>query len=313
MKTLRNISEFSSHPAGAVAAIGNFDGVHLGHQSILSQAAEIARQNQQELGVLTFEPHPRAFFAREGAPPFRLMQPSGRGLRLAKCGVDVLFEHPFDDAVASLSPIEFAQQVIVDRLRLSHVIIGADFRFGKNREGTAALLSNLGRDMGFGVTIADLLANGGAPVSSTKIREALSQGEPGQAAEMLGHWHHIQGPVLHGEKRGRELGYPTANLSIDGLHPPKLGVYAVLVDVLSGPHTGRYQGAASIGVRPMFGENRANCETYIFDFAGDLYGTEISVALVEYLRGEEKFDSLDALCDQMALDCATARDVLADL
>ena len=128
---------------------------------------------------------------------------------------------------------------------------------------------------------------------------------------MLGHWHRIDGAVIHGEQRGRDLGYPTANMSIDGLHPPKFGVYAVLVDVLDGPHAGSYQGAASLGVRPMFGENKANIETFLFDFKGDLYGATLSVALVEYLRGEEKFNSLDALIDQMNADCDQARTILA--
>jgi riboflavin kinase/FMN adenylyltransferase len=141
----------------------------------------------------------------------------------------------------------------------------------------------------------------------------LTRGETREAAAMLGHWHRIDGPVISGEQRGRELGFPTANMSIDGLHPPAFGVYAVLVDVLAGPHKGSYHGAASIGVRPMFGENKANLETYLFDFKGDLYGAPLSVGLVEHLRGEEKFDSLDALITQMGADCDRARTILAAL
>jgi riboflavin kinase/FMN adenylyltransferase len=175
------------------------------------------------------------------------------------------------------------------------------------------MLCEFGAEMGFGVTVAPLMAQDHSTVSSTAIRAALSDGKPRVAASMLGHWHRVEGPILHGEKRGRELGYPTANMSIDGLHPPAFGVYAVLVDVLEGPQAGRYHGVASLGVRPMFGENKANLETFIFDFKGDLYGKHISVALVEYLRGEEKFDGLDALIAQMDADSAQARAILAAL
>ena len=150
-------------------------------------------------------------------------------------------------------------------------------------------------------------------VSSTAIRKALSEGRPRDAADMLGHWHRIDGEVIRGDQRGRDLGYPTANMSIAGLHPPCFGVYAVKVDVLNGPHEGGYDGAASVGVRPTFGENHPNCETFLFDFKGDLYGSEISVALVEYLRPEEKFNDLESLIAQMDADCARARKILKDV
>jgi riboflavin kinase/FMN adenylyltransferase len=165
--------------------------------------------------------------------------------------------------------------------------------------------------MGFGVTIAPLIAAGLSEISSTSIRKALYEGRPRDAAEQLGHWHRIEGPVIGGEQRGRELGYPTANMSMDGLHLPKLGVYAVLVDILDGPYKGTYHGAASLGVRPMFGENTANLETFLFDFAGDLYGTHLSVALIDFLRPELKFDGLQELIDQMAIDCDQARKILS--
>jgi riboflavin kinase/FMN adenylyltransferase len=167
--------------------------------------------------------------------------------------------------------------------------------------------------MGFGVTVAPLLEAGQGQVSSTSIRQSLSDGRPRDAAEQLGHWHRIEGPVIGGEQRGRELGYPTANMSVDGLHLPKLGVYAVLVEVLDGPFQGSYHGAASLGVRPMFGENTPNLETFIFDFSGDLYGAKLSVGLVEFLRPELKFDGLQALIDQMEQDCRKARDILVAL
>ncbi|WP_298920667.1 bifunctional riboflavin kinase/FAD synthetase [uncultured Roseobacter sp.] len=310
MRTIRDYQFVAPDDRGASAAIGNFDGVHLGHQSVI----DIARSAEPAapLGVVTFEPHPRVYFA-PSSPPFRLMSREARASRLEKLGVERLYELNFNAALAALAPEEFAQRVIADGFGLRHVIVGADFCFGKGRAGTATDLLAFGQTMGFGVTIAPLIAQSDKTISSTAIRKALSVGDPRLAASMLGHWHRIEGPVIGGEQRGRELGYPTANMSIDGLHPPAFGVYAVLVDVLDGPHTGSYQGVASMGVRPMFGENRPNLETFIFDFQGDIYGAQLSVGLVEHLRPEETFDSLDVLITQMDADSATARQILSAL
>ena len=310
MRIIRDFQFVETPDRGASAAIGNFDGVHLGHRSVIEQAR--AASPDAPLGVLTFEPHPREYFAPD-APPFRLMGAQARASRLAKLGVEKLYQLNFNAALASLSPEAFAQKVISDGLGLRHVVVGADFCFGKGRKGTADDLIGFGEKMGFGVSIAELQQHGGLQISSTAIRDALSEGRPRDAAALLGHWHRIEGPVIGGEQRGRELGYPTANMSIDGLHPPKFGVYAVLVDIADGPHQGSYHGAASVGVRPMFGENRPNIETFLFDFQGDLYGTTLSVGLVEFLRPEEKFDSLEALIAQMNEDCARARDILGTL
>lgn len=296
---------------GAVCAIGNFDGVHLGHQAVIAAARAEAESRARPAAVLTFEPHPRAWFRPETAP-FRLMNATARANRLERLGLDALYECRFDGDLAGLTPGAFARDVLVARYGIAHAVVGTDFFFGKDRAGTAETLGALGAELGFGVTALPLVGAAGAEVSSTAIRTALSEGRPGDAAAMLGHWHRIEGPVLHGEKRGRELGYPTANMSIAGLHPPRLGVYAVLVDVLTGPRAGRYKGAASIGVRPQFGGGEANCETFLFDFAGDLYGETLSVALVGFLRSEAAFDSLEALTDQMAADCIRAREILAD-
>ena len=307
MRIVRDYQFVEPRDRGASVAIGNFDGVHLGHMSVIDMAR--AAGADAPLGVLTFEPHPRAFFAPD-APPFRLMSSAARSSRLAKVGVERLYELNFNAGLSGLTPDAFARDVIKEGLGLRHVVIGADFCFGKGRAGSAADMIRFGEDMGFGVTVAPLLAHSETTVSSTAIRQALTDADPARAAAMLGHWHRIEGPVIGGEQRGRELGYPTANMSIDGLHPPAFGVYAVLVDVLDGPHQGSYQGAASMGVRPMFGENRPNLETFIFDFSGDLYGATLSVALVEFLRPEENFDGLDALITQMDADCGRARTLL---
>jgi riboflavin kinase/FMN adenylyltransferase len=307
MRIVRDFQFVEEMDRGASVAIGNFDGVHLGHQAVIDLARRAAPE--APLGVLTFEPHPREFFAPD-APPFRLMGREARQSRLQKLGVERLYELAFNAALADLSPEAFSRKVISDGFGLSHVVVGGDFRFGKGRAGTAEDLVRHGAEMGFGVTVAPLLERGARTVSSTAIRTALSEGRPRDAAAMLGHWHRIEGAVISGEKRGRDLGFPTANMSIAGLHPPAFGIYAVLVDVRDGRHAGSYQGAASLGVRPMFGQNRPNLETYLFDFSGDLYGATLSVALVEYLRPEQTFDGVDGLIAQMQDDCDRARKVL---
>ena len=312
MRIIRDTVFIDPADRGAAAAIGNFDGVHIGHRAVIDLTRKAAEAAGAPLGIMTFEPHPREFFGRADAP-FRLMNAEAKANRLAKLGVERLYEVPFNAALAALTPREFAQKIIVDQLGLVHVVVGADFCFGKDRKGTVEDLRAFGAEMGFGVTVAPLVAVDSKDVSSTAIRQALSDGKPRDAAAMLGHWHRIEGEVIRGDQRGRDLGYPTANMSITGLHPPKFGVYAVKVDVLGGPHKGTYDGAASIGVRPMFGENIPNCETFIFDFKGDLYGTHLSVALVDFLRPELKFDGLEALITQMDADCDQARAILADV
>jgi len=308
MRILRDHQYALTEDRGASAAIGNFDGVHRGHQHVIG----LARRENAPLGVVTFEPHPRQFFAPD-APSFRLMNAEARANRLQKLGVDLLAELPFDARLAGFTAEEFARDVLAEGLGLSHVVVGADFCFGKGRTGTVDMLQDFGARYGFDVTIAELLANGSGAVSSTAIRTALTEGRTRDAADMLGHWHRIEGLVVHGEKRGRLLGYPTANMGLSGLHVPKLGVYAVLVDVLEGPHQGSYHGVANLGISPMFERPEPNLETFLFDFTGDLYGLPISVGLVEHLRGEARFDGLDALITQMDEDSARARAALAGI
>lgn len=312
MRTLTFWKGLKRDDRGASVAIGNFDGVHLGHQAVIDIARREGERLGAPLGVVTFQPHPREFFQPD-APPFRLMNAETRAHRLEKLGVERLYQLPFNAVLAGLSAEEFARDVLADGLGIRHAVVGADFHFGKGRDGNADSLRAFGERFGFGVTIADLVKGPHGEVSSTNIRKALSEGRPRDAAAMLGHWHRIDGEVLGGDRRGREIGYPTANMSINRLHPPKFGIYAVKVDVLTGPHAGPYDGAASVGVRPMFGNNDPNLETYLFDFDGDLYGEHLSVAFIEYLRPEAKFDSIEALVAQMDADCARAREILADV
>lgn len=312
MRIIRDYNYTEPEDRGASVAIGNFDGVHLGHQAVIDLARVAGDKIEAPLGVMTFEPHPRQFFAPDSAP-FRLMSAEARASRLEKLGVERLYELNFSATLSALSPEEFARDVICEGLGLRHVVVGADFCFGKGRAGSAQDLVQFGEELGFGVTIAELIAGDKGEVSSTAIRNALGEGRPRDAASMLGHWHRMEGVIVGGEQRGRTLGYPTANMSIEGLHPPKFGVYAVLVDVLDGPHAGHYHGAASIGTRPMFNGEVPNLETFLFDFSGDLYGTHMSVALVDYLRPEETFDGLEAFVAQMDDDCARARSILSNL
>ncbi len=305
MRRHQNFTSIPTADKGAAVAIGNFDGVHLGHQSVIALARAAAVQLQAPLGIVTFEPHPRGFFAPE-APSFRLMNADAKAARLEKLGIDQLYEIPFNSELAGLSSDEFIEQVLIWGLGVRHVVVGADFRFGKGRTGSVETLE----EASFGVTVAPLVSDGKGDYSSTAIREALSAGKPDEAARILGHWHRIEGRVEKGDQRGRELGYPTANITMDDLHQPKYGVYAVIVDIKNGAHKGRYHGAASMGVRPTFGVNHPNLESFLFDFKGDIYGADISVALVEYIRPEETFDDLDALIKQMDDDCDKARGIL---
>jgi len=303
MQIFERYSDVSTR--GASVAMGNFDGVHLGHRSVI----DLARRENVPLGVISFEPHPRSFFAPD-APPFRLMNKAAKRHQLAKIGVDVLYDLPFDKALSSLTALEFVRDVLAAGLGISHLVIGEDFRFGKGREGDVAFLRKHAPSYGIEVTVAPLISDEYGHYSSSAIRSALAAGQPQDAARMLGHWHRIDGIVEQGDQRGRELGFPTANISVKDLHLPRFGVYAVFFDVLDGPHKGSYQGASSLGDRPTFGRNIPNLEVFVFDFEGDLYGAEVSVALVSFQRPELKFDSLAALIEQMHKDCDQSREIL---
>ena len=290
---------------GASVAMGNFDGVHLGHQSVI----DLARRNDAPLGIISFEPHPRSFFS-PNSPPFRLMNAAAKAHRLEKLDVEFLFDLPFDAQLSSLTAKEFVRIVLAENLGVSHVVVGADFQFGKGREGNVKMLASLCKPFGISVTIAPLVSGENGPYSSSAIRASLAAGQPAEAAKMLGHWHRIDGVVEQGDQRGRELGFPTANISVDNLHLPRFGVYAVFFDVLDGPHKGSYLGASSLGERPTFGRNIPNLEVHVLDFTGDLYGANVSVALVEFQRPELKFDGLEPLIEQMKEDCVKSRAIL---
>jgi riboflavin kinase/FMN adenylyltransferase len=291
---------------GAVVAIGNFDGVHRGHQALIAHAKALADERVAPLGILTFEPHPQEFF-RPGGPSFRLTPLRTKARLLAGLGVDVLFALPFDSAMAKKSAQEFVMDVLVDGLAAGCIVVGNDFQFGKGRAGDATVLSYMGEMEGFAVDVfAPVLAHD-EKISSSQIRDALKAGRPEEAASLLGHWWTVEERVEHGDKRGRDLGYPTANIRLNDCLHPAFGVYAVRATVMENDQpVSMHDGVANFGIRPMFETPTPLLETYLFEFSGDLYGKHLAVELVAYLRPEMKFDSLDALKARMKSDCEEA-------
>lgn len=290
----------------AVVAIGNFDGLHRGHQAVVDAALARARALRRPAAALTFEPHPRSYF-RPDELLFRLSDPAMKLRLLAGTGLDAAIVLPFDPALASLTAAEFVDRILVKRLRIAGAAIGFDFHFGHARQGSPAFLVDQGARNGFPVDVVAPLADGGRRVSSSAIRAALAGGEVATATAMLGHPWFVSGVVQHGDKRGRDLGYPTANLRLDPACGLMHGIYAVRVQV---GETG-YQGVASFGRRPTFDDGAPLFEIFLFGFAGDLYGRSIDVALVAFIRPERRFDSAAALVEQMNDDARAARSILA--
>jgi len=291
---------------GAVVAIGNFDGVHRGHRSVIDFAMKRAEAAGKPSAVLTLEPHPRSYF-RPDVALFRLTDEQQKLRLLASTGLDGALVLSFNAALAGLPAEQFVSDILVGRLGVSGVAIGFDFHFGQGRGGSPAFLAEAGQRYGFPVDIAPKLEDEGRPVSSGTIRTALEAGRVVEAAELLGYPWFVSGQVIHGEKRGRELGFPTANLRLDPACNLKHGIYAVRV----GLGDRRYDGVASFGRRPTFDNGAPLLEVFLFDFSGDLYDKQIDVALIGWIRPEEKFSSIGALTAQMNLDAERARAALA--
>lgn len=307
MASLGPTSTLPNDARGAAIALGNFDGVHAGHQAVVASAREVAESAGVALGAAVFEPHPRRFFKPE-TPPFRVQSAHQRAQALSELGVEEVFELGFDAALAASTDREFAERVLRDLLGVTHVSIGADFEFGKGRSGNAESLARLGDELGF--TVEAVAPVGGATkISSTGIREAIARGDMATANEALTRPWAIEGEVLRGFQRGRTLGFPTANVALGEYIRPRLGVYAVRVDVGDGV---LLPGAASVGVNPTVGEALPEplLEAHLFDFSGDLYGKTIEVEMIAFLRDEAKFDSLGELKRQMTQDVIDARRAL---
>ncbi len=293
---------------GAIVALGNFDGFHRGHQAVAGEAIRWAQAEGRPSIIATFEPHPVRFF-KPDAPPFRLTTLEQRQELYLAAGATAMLVFHFDGELSSTSAEDFVRGLLHERMGVAGVVTGEDFTFGKGAKGNRAMLETIGAKLGIQARAVPAVMEGGQPVSSSRIRAALQAGRPEEAAQLLTRPFAIRGIVEHGDKRGREIGYPTANLSIERYLRPKFGIYAVTGRVLATSE--ELKGAANIGIRPQFEPPKELLEPYFFDFSGDLYGQEVEVAFHHFLRGEAKFDSLDKLTEQMEQDCDEARRLLA--
>ncbi|APE27590.1 bifunctional riboflavin kinase/FAD synthetase [Aurantiacibacter gangjinensis] len=308
MTRLSHLSPVPNNLRGAIVALGNFDGFHFGHQHVVREAVEWARAEGRPAIVATFDPHPVRHFAPH-VPPFRLTTLDQREALFAEAGAAAMLVFDFGDELAATSAEDFVTQLLAKRLGAAGVVTGQDFTFGKARGGNVEVLRDVGAGVGIEARAIAPVAAEGQTVSSSRIRDALKAGEPDVAAQLLTRPFTVRGTVIHGDKRGRELGYPTANMELGAYIRPRFGIYAVTGTVLS---TGQQlKGAANLGVRPQFDPPKELLEPYFFDFEGDLYGEALDVAFHHFLRPEAKFDDLGALMDQMARDCAKARSLLA--
>ena len=305
MIRLHHRDSMPEHLRGAVIALGNFDGFHIGHRRVAGEAIAWAKSEGRPAIVATFDPHPVRHF-RPDSPPFRLTTLDQRQELFADAGADAMLVFDFGDELAQTSAEGFVD-LLAERLGAAGVVTGEDFSFGKGRSGNIEVLRELGAERGMETRQIGPVSEGDEVVSSSRIREALKAGDCATATRLLTRPFAIRGEVIHGEKRGRELGYPTANLALGHYLRPRFGIYAVTGRL---PDGRILKGAANIGMRPQFGAEEELLEPYFFDFSGDLYGQEIEVALHHFLRPEATFDSLDALTDQMERDCDRARELL---
>ena len=316
MQLFRHHSGLIERARGAVVALGNFDGVHRGHRAVIETTRTIATEFAGRMGkrpptaVLTFEPHPRMVFQQE-PPPFRLTPFRIKVHQIAALGIDLMFVLRFDRVFSLTSAEAFVTDILIGGLGVVHVVAGYDFVFGNRRRGNAALLQDMSARGGFGFTEVSPVASPHSTIySSTAIRELLIAGKPRDAAALLGRPWEIEGRVQPGDRRGRTIGFPTANLRLGSYLQPALGVYAVRAGIDRGERTAWHSGVANLGRRPTFDGTEPRLEAHLFDFTGDLYGRHLRVELVEFLRAEQRFAGIDALKAQIALDAARAREVL---
>lgn len=306
MERLDNGSPLPAHLRGGIVALGNFDGFHLGHQAVVGRAIERARAEGRPAIVATFDPHPKRYFQPQSGH-FRLTTLDQRARLVAAAGADAMLVFNFDAALAGLSAREFAERQLREIIGAGGVVTGNDFTFGKGREGDVATLAALGVELGYSAEVIAPVRLDGETVSSSRIRQYLREGDPRGAARLLTRPFAIEGAVQHGAKLGRQLGYPTANMALANYLRPAYGIYAVRGRL---PDGRVLEGVANLGIRPSFDPPEELLESYFFDFEGDLYDQLIEVSLIEYLRPEAKFDSLDALKVQMDADAAHARTAL---
>ena len=310
MRVYRHETDLPSDARGAVLTLGNFDGVHLGHQAVIAEARRIAQESGRPLGVLTFEPHTKAFFQPD-MPPFRLTPLRVKLHALEALGVDYVVTLAFDETLAAVSAEAFAADVLSRDLGISHAVAGGNFRYGHRHAGTMETLAAAGAEHGFGVTrVAPVSAPSGTVYSATAIRKFIAHGDLHQAAALLGRPFEIDGRVITGDKRGRELGFPTANLKITEYMRPAYGIYAIRALVDRPGSAAWIDGVANLGIRPMWRTEEPMLEAHLFDFSEDIYGQVLRVRLIERLRPEAKFESIEELVDQVDRDKIAAREAL---
>ncbi len=310
MKIIRALGEVPNSAHNGSVVLGNFDGVHRGHQAVIGEAAALAKKQNSPLVVVTFDPHPRVFF-RPHDEPFYLTTVEQKARLLAALGVDYLVLLPFDKEFSIQPPEGFVEQVLVKGLSAKSVIVGFNFRFGHKRSGDGLLLKEFGASRGFDVTLIDAVASaGGGIYSSTHIREHLIAGKPARAATLLGRPFEIVGTVSKGDQRGRELGFPTANLALGSYIQPAFGGYVARGGLEVDGKTRWFDAVANIGNRPTLDGKTVLLETHLFEFNDDIYGREFRVALIEFLRPEQKFDGIEALKERIEIDSAIARRML---
>lgn len=308
--TTRIVEAGTSLPAelrGAVVAIGNFDGVHRGHQQLLAAAEAEARRRNTHWGLVTFEPHPRTFF-RPAEPAFRLTPLPLKARLVGSLGASFTAVLSFDAALAAMEPEAFVRKELSERLGAAHVVTGYDFHFGHGRKGTPETMRELGRQLGFGVTVIDQVTDddGFAPFSSSAIRDSLRHGHVSEAARQLGYWWMVMGEVVKGDQRGRTIGFPTLNIVLPDGAEPFQGIYAVRVRDVATPGAPRWKGAGYFGRRPTFASEKTFLEVFLLGFSGDLYGKTLLVEFIDLIRPDRRFDTIDDLVAQMKLDCAEA-------
>lgn len=311
MRILRHFNAVPNDARDGVVVLGNFDGVHRGHQAVIGRAAVDARRLGAPLVILTFEPHPRRFF-RPDEPPFRITPFRSKAIQLAALGVDVLMVLRFDEAMSKMHAEDFVRKVLIDGLAPRQVTVGYDFHFGHQRGGTPAMLQEMMPAAGdCRVDVVEPVASADGEVySSTKIRDYLATGRPGLAAALLGRPFEIEGRVERGDQRGRTIGFPTANLVLGQYLRPAFGVYAVRAGIGDGDAPEWFDAVVNLGVRPTVDGQRLLLETHLFDTDRDIYGQHLRIGLIEYIRPERRFDGLDALKAQIGEDCAAARRIL---
>lgn len=313
MRVFRHYAQLPADVRGAAVALGNFDGVHLGHQAVIGTARAIAGAKGLACGVLTFEPHPRTLFGKD-AEPFRLTPFRIKARLIEALGVDFMVAQHFDAEFAGHTATAFVDEVLVGGLGVAHVVVGYDYLFGRDRGGDVAMLRQAGALRGIDVVVVDAVrAPDGDLYSSTRVRACLVEGRPQDAALLLGRFWEVEGRVEHGDRRGRLMGFPTANLHLGEYQRPATGVYAVRAGIDHGTRTVWHDGVANFGRRPTFADSDPPLlEVHLFDFAGDLYHQHLRVALIDHLRPERRFAGPDELSAQIAEDAARARAALAE-